>query len=84
MEPSRTAVDVAQLKAAWAAYVEGGQLAPGLDPLVAASWRRCSPRLNPQGNPQWVYASSSMVPAPLTKWITGTPPARIPAITRIV
>jgi transcriptional activator for dhaKLM operon len=62
MQPSQTPVDPERLQAAWDLFVGTGQLAAELDPLVALSWQRCAPRLNPRNPPLWAYASSSMVP----------------------
>lgn len=57
MRPSDRTVETARLQAAWEQFVDAGRLDPDLDPLVAVSWQRCAPRLNPRGAPQWAYAS---------------------------
>lgn len=62
MQPSDVPMDVARLKADWERFVEDGTLPPGMDPVVALSWQRCAPRLNPRGTPQWAYLSPSMLP----------------------
>lgn len=62
MQPSEQPIELPRLKASWERFVDTGQLAPELDPLIATSWQRCAPRLNPRGKPQWVYVSASMLP----------------------
>jgi transcriptional activator for dhaKLM operon len=62
MQPSGAPIDEAGLKAAWERFTAGGPLAPELDPLIAQSWRRCADRLDPRGDPQWVYAGSRRFP----------------------
>jgi len=42
-----------QLKLAWVQFTTTGQLPPEMDPLVAMSWQRCAPRLNPNSPPLW-------------------------------
>lgn len=49
--PPRPALD--RLKQAWTHFTATGQLPEGLNPLVAQSWQRCAPRLNPYSPPQW-------------------------------
>jgi len=62
MQPSDAPRDVARLKGAWKRFVEDRQLDPSLDPVVALSWQRCAPRLNPRKAPQWAYLGTSMLP----------------------
>ncbi len=40
---------------AWRQFIARRQLTPKMDPLVARSWQRSAPRLNPRGAPQWSY-----------------------------
>ena len=62
MLPSGQPIAIARLKGLWDQFIQTGQLAPDLDPAIALSWQRCAPRLNPGGQPQWVYATPSMPP----------------------
>ncbi|HLF88827.1 MAG TPA: sigma 54-interacting transcriptional regulator [Anaerolineales bacterium] len=41
-------LDLEAIRNAWDEFVTGRTLSPGIDPVVANSWRRCWPRLNPQ------------------------------------
>lgn len=41
----------------WEQFLLKGQIAPDLDPLVAVSWERCGPVLNPRARPQWTQLS---------------------------
>jgi transcriptional activator for dhaKLM operon len=45
--------DLDQLKQYWSQYTGTGRLPTGLNPLVAAAWQRCAPRINPRTPPQW-------------------------------
>ncbi len=67
MQPSSTLPDPARLNEIWEQYVTRGKLTPDLDPLVAISWQRCGPRLNPRGVPQWAYLSPEVLPLALSK-----------------
>jgi len=62
MQPSDAPRDVARLQGAWKRFVEDRKLDPGLDPVVAISWQRCAPRLNPRKAPQWAYLGASTLP----------------------
>jgi transcriptional activator for dhaKLM operon len=62
MQPTGRPIDAAGLKTAWDQFVGSGRLAPDLDPLIASSWRRCAPRLDPHGLPHWVYAGANRLP----------------------
>lgn len=42
--------------------MDGGDIAPDVDPLVAMSWRRCAPRVNPHHTLAWQYVSDSVLP----------------------
>ncbi|HXF68708.1 MAG TPA: sigma 54-interacting transcriptional regulator [Thermoflexus sp.] len=44
-------VDLALIRSRWEQFVKYRRLDPALDPLVAASWERCFPRLNPHAPP---------------------------------
>ena len=59
MQPSARPIDAAAMLAAWEQFIAGGQLAAELDPLIAGSWRRCAPRLDPRASPQWAYSGSA-------------------------
>jgi len=48
------------MQAAWDLFIDSGKLAPDLDPMIAASWRRCAARLQPQDTPQWAYAAGPL------------------------
>ena len=48
MQPIQFPVNLEQLASAWRRLVETGTLEPEVDPLVAASWRRCLPKCNPR------------------------------------
>ncbi len=45
--------DLDRLKQAWTQFTTTGVLAADLGPLVAQSWQRCAPRLNPHAPPRW-------------------------------
>lgn len=62
MQPSGTPLEFARLEAGWERFVEEGVLEAWMDPVVALSWQRCAPRLNPRGEPQWAYLSPSTLP----------------------
>jgi PAS domain S-box-containing protein len=62
MQPSEQPFDLARRLEAWERFVEDGQLDPGADPVVANSWQRCAPRLDPRRPPQWAYLSPSTLP----------------------
>src|SRR5512136_713819 len=47
MQPTQYPINFHELYAHWRAFVEQGTLDPLVDPLVAMSWRRCSPRYSP-------------------------------------
>ncbi|HLJ58397.1 MAG TPA: sigma 54-interacting transcriptional regulator [bacterium] len=67
MQPSDRSNDLAVVCDAWTRFTETGQLGAGLDPLVAVSWKRCAPRLNPLGAPQWAYLSDDVLPLTLNQ-----------------
>lgn len=48
------------LNAAHDHYVRTGRLPKQLDPLVIASWQRCSPRLNPFARPRWTALNAEV------------------------
>src|SRR5579859_540982 len=54
MQPGTRNLDWDFLQQAWETFTSTGVLLPGVDPLVAISWQRCAPRLNPRAVPQWV------------------------------
>jgi transcriptional regulator of acetoin/glycerol metabolism len=53
MQPGHGSLDRDFLQEAWETFTATGSLCRGVDPLVAISWQRCAPRLNPRGSPQW-------------------------------
>jgi transcriptional regulator of acetoin/glycerol metabolism len=67
VQPSDSSIDLLRLRNAWSEFVDAGQIRPGLDPLIAISWRRCAPRLNPSGPPHWVYLSDEVLPLTLSQ-----------------
>jgi transcriptional activator for dhaKLM operon len=67
MQPAFRNPDLQQLLADWQHFVATAQLPPGLDPLIAVSWQRCAPRLNPRGQPQWVYLSDDVLTRTLSQ-----------------
>lgn len=48
MQVTLEPIDPAGLRAAWETFVTAGQVRERVDPLVALSWRRSLPRLNPR------------------------------------
>lgn len=62
MQLSDVPMEVTRLQEAWERFVNDGELDPGMDPVVAISWQRCAPRLNPRKPPQWAYLSPSTLP----------------------
>lgn len=67
MQPASYAPDLAHIKDAWVHFIATGQVWSDLDPLVALSWQRCAPRLNPKGPPQWTYLSDDVLPLTLSQ-----------------
>lgn len=69
MQPTNTPLDLAQLNTIWEAFTTTGHFLTkvNLDPLVAVSWQRCAPRLNPAGPPQWAYVSPDVLPLTLNQ-----------------
>lgn len=61
MRPSSGPIDTAALQTTWDQFTAGGPALPE-DPLIAASWLRCAPRLDPRGSPQWIYAGPGRLP----------------------
>jgi transcriptional activator for dhaKLM operon len=51
MQPWAYPVDLPRIRSWWQRFVERRELNPALDPLVAASWARCAPRMNPHAPP---------------------------------
>jgi len=51
MQPWSYPVDLSKIRVRWEQFVTRRRLDPDLDPLVAASWERCFPRLNPLAPP---------------------------------
>jgi PAS domain S-box-containing protein len=58
------------IQQAWTEFAMCGILSSQIDPIVAASWLRCAPRLNPEQPPRWVYLSSNVLPALLRRHST--------------
>jgi transcriptional activator for dhaKLM operon len=55
MQPACFAPNHALFARAWRQFTTRRALARDLDPLVARSWQRSAPRLNPRAAPQWSY-----------------------------
>ena len=55
MQPANALPNHAFLLRAWKQFVTRRVIANGADPLVARSWQRTAPILNPRGEPQWSY-----------------------------
>jgi transcriptional activator for dhaKLM operon len=54
-------LDLDRLKQRWSQFTQTGQLPGDLDPLVAAAWQRCAPRLNPHRTPQWTALNDEVL-----------------------
>jgi transcriptional activator for dhaKLM operon len=67
MQPTIGRPDLSCLQRAWREFIATACLIPGVDPLIAVSWQRCAPRLNPTGRPQWVYVSDEVFPLTLNQ-----------------
>lgn len=67
MQPKDGPPNLDQLKASWESFIATGKPPPVADPLVAISWQRCAPRLNPLRPPQWVYLSDDVLPLTLNQ-----------------
>ncbi len=67
MQPKDSPPDMGQFKTAWDFFIANGTPPADADPLVAVSWQRCAPRLNPVGPPQWVYVSDEVLPLTLNQ-----------------
>ncbi|MDL1896117.1 PTS-dependent dihydroxyacetone kinase operon transcriptional regulator DhaR [Anaerolineae bacterium CFX7] len=59
MQPHIGAPNHVLLARAWRRFVARRQVDSETDPLVARSWQRSAPRLNPRGAPQWSYLSQA-------------------------
>lgn len=59
MQPANYLPNHELLRRAWKQFVTRRQIAAQVDPLVARSWRRSAPRLNPRGLPQWSYLGAT-------------------------
>lgn len=57
---TRLSVNLDELEQAWRTFTTSGQFVPQLHPLVAQSWQRCAPRLNPNATPPRVALSESI------------------------
>ena len=67
MQPTISRVDMAYHHRAWQEFAGKARLTPGIDPLIAVSWQRCAPRLNPTGAPRWVAVSDEVFPLTLNQ-----------------
>jgi transcriptional activator for dhaKLM operon len=65
MQPAASLPNLDRLKAAWEHFTTTGHLpAEGeMNSLVAASWQRCAPRLNPNGQPLSASISPELLPS---------------------
>ena len=72
MQPPKIREDIARLKGTWELFTSTGKISDdaGLNPLVAASWTRCSLRMNPNGSLNWDYASDNTLKSTLKQHIT--------------
>ncbi len=59
MQPWAYPVDLSKIRDRWQRFVTQRQLDPAVDPLVATSWERCFPRLNPLASPALPYLDES-------------------------
>ncbi len=53
--------DLDRLHRRWSQFTQTGQLPDDLNPLIAAAWQRCAPRLNPHLPPQWSALSDDVL-----------------------
>jgi transcriptional activator for dhaKLM operon len=69
VQPTPLPLDVDRLKATWEYFTRTGSFGSEVepDPLVAISWQRCAPRLNPSHPPQWAYVSPEVLPLTLSQ-----------------
>ncbi len=72
MQTQKIQEGIARLKSAWELFTSTGKIveAAGLNPLVAASWTRCSLRMNPNGPLHWDYASENTLKSTLKQHTT--------------
>ncbi|MGQ0602716.1 MAG: sigma-54-dependent Fis family transcriptional regulator [Anaerolineales bacterium] len=70
MQAGAHSPDLHRLDTLWRHFLATNQLLPELDPLVAQSWRRCAPRLNPHSPLHWAYVSAEVWPLTLNQHIT--------------
>jgi transcriptional regulator of acetoin/glycerol metabolism len=61
MQPLQIDEEMARRKNVWEVFTSTGKILDDvrLNPLVAASWMRCSLRMNPNGLVNWTYASDN-------------------------
>ena len=72
MQPPKVHDDIARLKNAWEIFTSTGKILEdaGLNPLVSASWLRCSLRMNPNGPLNWTYAGDNALQSTLKQHTT--------------
>ena len=72
MQPPKVRDDIARLKNAWEIFTSTGKMLEdaGLNPLVSASWLRCSLRMNPNGPLNWTYAGENALQSTLKQHTT--------------
>ena len=72
MQPPKVHDDNARLKNAWEIFTSTGKILEdaGLNPLVSASWLRCSLRMNPNGPLHWTYAGDNALQSTLKRHTT--------------
>ena len=72
MQPPKVHDDIARLKNAWEIFTSTGKIVEdaGLNPLVSASWLRCSLRMNPNGPLNWTYAGDNALQSTLKQHTT--------------
>jgi len=72
MHPPKVHDDIARLKNAWEIFTSTGKILEdaGLNPLVSASWLRCSLRMNPNSPVNWTYAGDNALQSTLKQHTT--------------
>ncbi|HVO69165.1 MAG TPA: PAS domain-containing protein, partial [Aggregatilineaceae bacterium] len=53
MQVGTPSLNIDEIRSFWQSYTDTRRLDAQIDPMIAASWQRCSPRLNPLQFPRW-------------------------------
>lgn len=71
-QPQNVSEEINRRKSAWEAFTSTGKILDdaALNPLVAASWKRCGLRMNPNGLVNWTYASDHALQSTLKQHAT--------------